>query len=385
VPDVHAMTVPYWRLSGFYLFYYATLGAFIPYWSLYLEGLGYVPAAIGQLMALMMMTRIVAPNVWAWIADHTGRRMRLVQLGSLAAALAFSGVFFAQHFWWLALVVVSFSFFWNASLPQVEVTTFNHLGSQAHRYGGIRLWGSIGFIASVAGLGPLLDHFGTGLLPPVLMVLFSAIWLSSLWVPERSISPVALGHAPLREVLSQRRVVALLAVCFLMQASHGPYYTFYSIYLQDHGYTRSAIGQLWALGVIAEIAVFLVMPRLVPRFGLRALLLSSLSLAVLRWLLIAYFVDRAWMLIIAQLLHAATFGVYHGAAIQLIHRYFRGRHQGRGQALYSSLSFGAGGAVGALYSGYTWAVGGGVISFGAAAVVSAAALLFAWRGLKVDA
>jgi len=379
------MTVPYWRLSGFYLFYYATLGAFIPYWSLYLEGLGYVPAAIGQLMALMMMTRIVAPNVWAWIADHTGRRMRLVQLGSLAAALAFSGVFFAQHFWWLALVVVSFSFFWNASLPQVEVTTFNHLGSQAHRYGGIRLWGSIGFIASVAGLGPLLDHFGTGLLPPVLMVLFSAIWLSSLWVPERSISPVALGHAPLREVLSQRRVVALLAVCFLMQASHGPYYTFYSIYLQDHGYTRSAIGQLWALGVIAEIAVFLVMPRLVPRFGLRALLLSSLSLAVLRWLLIAYFVDRAWMLIIAQLLHAATFGVYHGAAIQLIHRYFRGRHQGRGQALYSSLSFGAGGAVGALYSGYTWAVGGGVISFGAAAVVSAAALLFAWRGLKVDA
>ena len=379
------MTVPYWRLSGFYLFYYATLGAFIPYWSLYLEDLGYVPAAIGQLMALMMMTRIVAPNVWAWIADHTGRRMRIVQLGSLAAALAFIGVFFAQHFWWLALVVVSFSFFWNASLPQVEVTTFNHLGSQAHRYGGIRLWGSIGFIASVAGLGPLLDHFGTGLLPPVLMVLFSAIWLSSLWVPERSISPVALGHAPLREVLSQRRVVALLAVCFLMQASHGPYYTFYSIYLQDHGYTRSAIGQLWALGVIAEIAVFLVMPRLVPRFGLRALLLSSLSLAVLRWLLIAYFVDRAWMLIIAQLLHAATFGVYHGAAIQLIHRYFRGRHQGRGQALYSSLSFGAGGAVGALYSGYTWAVGGGVISFGAAAVVSAAALLFAWRGLKVDA
>ena len=379
------MTVPYWRLSGFYLFYYATLGAFIPYWSLYLEGLGYVPAAIGQLMALMMMTRVVAPNVWAWIADHTGRRMRIVQLGSLAAALAFSGVFFAQHFWWLALVVVSFSFFWNASLPQMEVTTFNHLGSQAHRYGGIRLWGSIGFIASVAGLGPLLDRFGTGLLPPVLMGLFSSIWLSSLWVPERSITHVSQGHAPLREVLGQRQVVALLTVCFLMQASHGPYYTFYSIYLQDHGYTRSVIGQLWALGVIAEIAVFLVMPRLVPKFGLRVLLLTSLSLAVLRWLLIAYFVDSAWILIIAQLLHAATFGVYHGAAIQLIHRYFRGRHQGRGQALYSSLSFGAGGAVGALYSGYTWASGGGVFSFGAAALVSAAALLFAWRGLRVDA
>jgi PPP family 3-phenylpropionic acid transporter len=378
------MTVPYWRLSGFYLFYYATLGAFIPYWTLYLADLGFLPAAIGQLMALMMMTRIVAPNVWAWIADHSGRRMRIVQLGSLAAALAFSGVFFVQHFWWMALVVAAFSFFWNASLPQVEVTTFNHLGAQAHRYGGIRLWGSIGFIVSVAGLGPLLDHFGTGLLPIALMALFSAIWMSSLWVPEGGLAHAPQTHAPLREVLSRRNVAALLTVCFLMQASHGPYYTFYSLYLQDHGYTRGVIGQLWALGVIAEIGVFLVMPRLVPRFGLRALLLTSLSLAVLRWLLIGYFVGNVSLLIIAQVLHAATFGVYHGAAIQLIHRYFRGRLQGRGQALYSSLSFGAGGAVGALYSGYTWALGGGLASFGAAAVVSAAALVFAWRGLKVD-
>ena len=379
------MTVPYWRLSGFYLFYYATLGAFVPYWSLYLAGLGYAPAAIGQLMALMMMTRVVAPNVWAWIADHTGRRMRIVQWGSLAAALVFSGVFFGQSFWWLALVVAGFSFFWNASLPQVEVTTFNHLGEQAHRYGGIRLWGSIGFIATVAGLGPLLDRFGTGLLPSVLMVLFSAIWLSSLWVPERGLAPSPQGHVPLREVLRQPHVVALLAVCFLMQASHGPYYTFYSIYLQDHGYTRSLIGQLWALGVIAEIGVFVVMPRLVPWFGLRALLLCSLLLAAVRWLLIGYFVDKPAILIAAQVLHAATFGVYHGAAIQLIHRYFRGRHQGRGQALYSSLSFGAGGAVGALYSGYTWDLGGGVVTFGVAAAVSGGAFLFAWRGLRHDA
>ncbi|MEJ2554135.1 MAG: MFS transporter [Gammaproteobacteria bacterium] len=377
------MTVPYWRLSAFYLFYYATLGAFIPYWTLYLAGKGYLPAAIGQLMALMMMTRIVAPNVWAWLADHTGRRMRIVQLGSLAAALAFSGVFFAQHFWWLALVVVSFSFFWNASLPQMEVTTFNHLGTQAHRYGGIRLWGSIGFIVAVAGLGPLLDRFGTGLLPTVLMALFAAIWASSMWVPERSLSHAPQAHAPLREVLTQRHVAALLTICFLMQASHGPYYTFYSLYLQDHGYSRSVIGQLWALGVIAEIGVFVVLPRLVPWFGLRTLLLSSLSLALVRWLLIAYFVDSLAVLILAQVLHAATFGVYHGAAIQLIHRYFHGRLQGRGQALYSSLSFGAGGAVGALYSGYTWAVGGGALSFATAALVSGAALVFAWRGLKV--
>ena len=377
--------MPYWRLSGFYLFYFASLGALLPYWSLYLAGLGFTPAAIGQLMALMMMTKIVSPNVWGWIADHTGRRMRIVQLGSLAAAVTFAGVFLGSQFWWLAVVMMTFSFFWNASLPQVEVTTLNHLGEQTHRYSGIRMWGSIGFIATVAGLGPLLDRFGTSLLPAVLMALFAGIWLSSLWVPERSMGPAPEGHAPLREVLRHPQVVTLLAVCFLMQASHGPYYTFYSLYLQDYGYSRSLIGQLWALGVIAEIGVFVVMHRLVPLFGLRALLLASLALATLRWLFIGYFVDNVAILIFAQLLHAATFGVYHGAAIQLIHRYFRGRHQGRGQALYSSLSFGAGGAVGALYSGQLWDMGGGIAAYGAAALVSAAAWLLAWRRLKVEA
>jgi len=359
------------------------MGAMLPYWSLYLADLGFTPAAIGQLVALTMMTKIVSPNVWGWIADHTGRRMRIVQLGSLAAAVAFAGVFFGNQFWWLAVVMMSFSFFWNASLPQVEVTTLNHLGEHVHRYSAIRLWGSIGFIATVVALGPVLDHFGTSLLPAVLLALFSAIWLSSLWVPERSVANLQPGQAPLREVLRQGHVVALLAVCFLMQASHGPYYTFYSLYLQDHGYTRSIIGQLWALGVIAEIGVFVAMPRLVPLFGLRLLLLTSLGLAVLRWLLIGYFVDSLVILIIAQVLHAATFGVYHGTAIQLIHRYFRGRHQGRGQALYSSLSFGAGGAVGALYSGHVWDLGGGALSFGTAALISALAWLFAWRALKV--
>lgn len=378
------MPVPYWRLSGFYLFYFASLGALLPYWSLYLENLGFSAVAIGQLMALMMMTKIVSPNVWGWIADHTGQRMRIVRLGSFAAALTFAGVLLGDEFWWLALVMIVFSFFWNAALPQFEVTTLNHLGAQPHRYTNIRLWGSIGFIGAVAGLGMLLDRFGTGLLPMALLTLFAAIWLSTLWVPERAAPAMPVVHEPLSRVLRQPQVLALLGVCFLMQASHGPYYTFYTIYLEGHGYSRSLIGQLWALGVIAEVGIFLVMHRLVPRFGLRKLLLASVALAGLRWLLIAWFVDSLPILVGAQLLHAATFGVFHGVAIQLIHRYFQGRHQGRGQALYSSLSFGAGGALGALYSGFTWDTAGPTVSYVTAALISGLAWLLAWRTLRVS-
>jgi len=372
----------YWRLSGFYFFYFAALGALIPYWGLYLKSLGFGVVEIGELVAIIMATKIIAPNIWGWIADHTGRPMRIVRLACLLTTVSFAGVFIGHGYWMLALVMSLFSFFWNAALPQLEATTLNHLGAETHRYSSIRLWGSIGFIVAVAGLGVIFERTGTGMLPAVLLVLFAGIWIASLLVPERSAPHPQVDNEPLRNVLTQPAVVSLLLVCFLIQASHGPYYTFYSLYLAAHDYSETAIGQLWALGVVAEIGVFLKMHGWLPRFGARRLLLVATLLTTLRWILIALFVDQLWIMIFAQTLHAASFGVYHAVAIHLTHQLFTGRHQGRGQALYSSLSFGAGGAAGSLIAGYLWDGAGAQWMYAAAAVTAALAGLIAWRGIE---
>ena len=374
----------YWRLSGFFRFYCASLGALVPYWSLYLKSLDFSVTEIGQLIAILMATKIVAPNIWGWIADHTGRRMAIVRSASLLGALAFAGVFLGSDYWWMALVITVFSFFWNASLPQFEATTMSHLGEDTWRYSSIRLWGSVGFIASVLLLGPLLDSHGAGLLPGVVLTLFAGIWISSLLVPESAAGHLPLDQGPLREVLGRPYVISLLLVCFLIQASHGPYYAFFTIYLEDHGYSRTLIGQLWALGVVAEIGVFLGMSRLLPRYGARRLLLVAVGLTSLRWLLIAAFASKLGVMLFAQTLHAASFGVYHAVAIYLIHRLFTGSHQGRGQALYSSVSFGAGGAVGSLVSGYLWHGINPQAMFLLAAVTSLAAMLVILRGMQAD-
>jgi PPP family 3-phenylpropionic acid transporter len=372
----------YWRLSGFYLFYFATLGALVPYWSLYLSWLNFNVTQIGQLTAILMATRIVAPYVWGWIVDHSGRRMTVVRMASLLAALTFAGVFAGSGFWWLALVIAAFNFFWNASLPQLEATTLNHLGSATGHYSRIRLWGSVGFIVTAAGLGPVLDRYGPGLLPPVLLALFTAIWLSTLAVPESITGVPAQKQESLRSVIRRPVVLALFSVCFLMQASHGPYYTFFTIYLENFGYSRTLIGQLWGLGVVAEIGVFLFMPRWLPRFGARPLLLAAAGLTTLRWLLIAAFPGYPGIIAMAQTLHAASFGLYHAVSIYLVHRLFTGSHQGRGQALYTSLSFGAGGAVGSLVSGYLWRGVGPEAMYLLAAAASFTALIVAYRGVR---
>ncbi len=373
--------LPYWRLSGFYFFYFAALGALVPYWNPYLATLGYGEAQIGILMAIVMATKIVAPYVWGWIADHTGHRMRIVRLASLLATLCYAGVLLDNGFWWLVLVMATFSFFWNAALPQFEATTMNYLGDSPMRYNGIRLWGSVGFIVAVAVLGVVFDHYDIGLLPWILVFLFAGIWGASLIVPEQAVTQQPPEHESLRSIIRRPEVVSLLLVVFLAQASHGSYYVFYTRYLETAGYRHQMIGLLWALGVVAEILLFMFMARLFPRFGARRLLLAALALTTLRWLLIGTFVQSAVVLVFSQLLHAASFGVLHAVSIHLIHRTFTGRHQGRGQALYSSISFGAGGAFGSLASGYLWEYAGAQTIWFVAAGMGLTAWVITWRGI----
>ncbi|MBT8128630.1 MAG: MFS transporter [Gammaproteobacteria bacterium] len=376
---------PYWRLSSFYFFYFASLGALIPYWSLYLKSLGYSAQSIGVLMAIIPATKIFAPYLWGWLADHTRHPITIIRLANLLAVVVFAGVFVDTGFVWLMLVLFAFSFFWNSSLPLFEAMTLNHLGDDEHKYSVIRLWGSLGFILMVVLLGEFFDTAGIDHAPVVILVLLAGILLASLIVPER-LSAHHEDQAHIVHVIRQPVVLAFLLVCFLMLMSHGPYYTFYSIYLESHGYSRGMIGLLWAVGVMAEVIVFLMMHRLLRKVAARQLLLVTFVLTALRWLLIGFFVDNLSVLFFAQLFHAFSFGVFHAVSISLVHRFFTGSHQGRGQALYASLSFGAGGAVGSLISGLLWDQLEHAILFTLAAAVAMIAFMIVWRfiPLRVD-
>ncbi|MBK8537058.1 MAG: MFS transporter [Candidatus Competibacteraceae bacterium] len=374
----------YARLSGFYLFYFAALGVLLPYWGLYLQALGFDPARIGELTAIPQLTKLVAPNLWGWLADRSGWRMRMVRWACLATALSFAGVYaVGNSYLGLALVGLLFSFFWNAALPQFEAVTLNHLGQHTHRYSQVRLWGSVGFVVAAVGVGFLVRDWGIGLVPALMLGVFGALWLNSLLVPDRPAAPRDQAAPPLGRVLRQPAVIAFLSACFLNQAAHGAYYGFFSLYLEGYGYSREFIGLLWGLGVTVEVGMFLLMHRLLPRFGPRRLMLAALALATLRWWLIGHFAGELPILLFAQTLHAFSFGVFHAVSMHLIHQFFPGSLQGRGQALYSSLSFGAGNAVGSLAAGYLWQGLGAVAMFDLATALGALGWWVAWRGLRV--
>ena len=367
-------SLPYWRLSGFYFFYFALLGSAAPFLGLYFDHLGFSAARIGELVAIPMLMRCVAPNLWGWLGDATGQRLMIVRLGAVCTLLSFGLIFYGKSYAWLALVMALHAFFWHAVLPQFEVITLAHLREQASRYSQIRLWGSIGFIVAVVGLGALFERLGLDVYPVAVMAVMVGIGISSIWVPDAvpEQRPELDGQGGFLRQLCRPGVLAFFVSVGLMQVSHGPYYTFFSIHLEALGYGRSTIGMLWALGVVAEILLFLVMAALLARFSLRQVLLASFALAAIRWLLLGTLADHLGVLLVAQLMHAATFGSFHAAAIHFVQRSFGYRQQGQGQALYATLA-GIGGALGALYSGYSWASLGPLWTFAIASLAALAA------------
>jgi PPP family 3-phenylpropionic acid transporter len=374
--------LPYWRLSSFYFFYFALLGCISPYWGLFLDGRGYSAEEIGELMALFGLVRIIAPNVWGALGDYTGRRMALLRLGCAMCALIFLNIFWVNSFLTMAIIMLGYGFFWAAVLPQFEVVTLNYLGEKTDDYSKIRIWGSIGFVVFVLLLGFLFDTISVQYLPIFMLVILFVMFVNSLAVKGQEITHDHDEGEGFLSLIKKPEVMGFLLAAFLMQLSFGAYYTFFSLFLEQVGYSNTMIGVLWALGVIAEVLIFLIVHRLFKLINYKAILVISLLLAAVRWFFTAHFVDVLWVLILLQLTHAATFGTMHAVSMHYVHKFFKGQHQGQGQALFASLTYGGGGAIGAVMSGYVWSIDFGVTMFELASISALIGAFVAWMFVK---
>ncbi|MDD3762197.1 MAG: MFS transporter [Nevskiales bacterium] len=370
------------RLAGFYFFYYATVGAFIPYWSPYLEARGFSAAQMGFAYAMMGVMRSIVPLGWGYYSDRSGKRIGLIRWASMAALVLFLSIPFVDGVMTIGVLMISYTLFWHALLPQFEAVALNHLHAGGGDYARVRLWGSVGFVIAVLGLGAALDLTGILWLP----WLVGAFWLGiagSAWaVPEApSLHAADAPRSALSTVLRQPGVIVLLLACFASQLSFAPYYNFFTLFLERHGYARSAAGLLWSLGVVAEIGVFLVVGRAIGRFGGRRVMLLALAATALRWWLTAWAIESWVALAIAQLSHALTFGAYHAVAVYYVQRLFPADLQGRGQAIYNAVAYGVGGSIGSLSAGLVWEHVSPEAVFYGAGLAAFAGWWLAWRHL----
>jgi len=363
-----------WRLGAFYFAFFVYAGLVVAYFPPYLAARGLGAGEIALVVALPQLVRVFAPAAWGWIADRTGALRAIVVLSCAANAACFALLPQAGSLAGIVWLIGVANLLSAAALPLVEAITLGALAAQPGRYGPIRLWGSVGFIAAVLGGGAWLDFHAVQTLPAAL-VAFSLVSLAVALALPASHAHASAGGGGLAIT---PRAAALLAAGFCMALGHGTLYVFLTLHLQRTGYSGTLIGFLWTLGVLAEILVFLFLPALFRRAALSTLLMASCALGVGRFLAIGWAADWLALLVVAQLLHAATFGAFHAASVAAVHRVFPPHAHARGQTLFSSLGYGAGGAAGALAAGWAWELAGPAAAFTLSAAAAGAGLLFAY-------
>jgi MFS transporter, PPP family, 3-phenylpropionic acid transporter len=378
--------------------YFAAIGLFNPYAPLWFQSLGLSTLAIGAIASLQAWTRVISPYGWGWLGDHRGSRVGLIRLaafGALAAALGLLGVQGAVP---VALVTMLL-FLANGGIPPLYEATLAQLlstpdGVDPHRYGRVRLWGSVGFIVSVSSFGVLLERFGIAVFPIFVAVMNALLLLAALRLPRAHDETVHDEPAPPVLPLLRRPPVAwFFASMFFTVLAHTSLYTFFSLYLVSLGYGKSWVGALWAVSVVAEIAFFAAGGAWFARFAPERWLAAVGAVTAARFALMALAGagdGGAWtlpLLALAQLTHAVTFAAHHIACILLVQRHFPGRLRGRGQALYTVLGYGFSGVIGGLAGGWLVERAGFLALFSAAALAGLAAwgcALQAGRGTATD-
>ena len=355
--------VPFRRLSLSYCFYFAILGGLVPYMGRFLRAQGFGFDQISQAAAFLSLAMALGPFLWASMSDRTGKRMLFVRVSAFILLLCGLALGAVTGEWWLVALIALFGLFLSSAVPQLEAVTLEYLGPKSTRYGNIRLWGTLGFAGVVLALGPLLDGDTALALPWVLAGLAGLALVSFFWVRDVPVQ----ADAPPNEVslsafLSRLRLApiwGLYLALFLWNVSLAAYNTFFDLYLQDHGYGGMAIGSFLAIAPFAEVFLFLALSRLLTRWGAVTVLVVALLGTALRWLITAWLAEFWWMVTVAQMGHALTYGAMHGTSMYLLSRLFPDNQQARAQALYLAFSTGFALVVGNLLAGQLWELPGG--------------------------
>jgi PPP family 3-phenylpropionic acid transporter len=370
------------RLSIAYFVYFSAIGIFTPFWSPYLELRGFNPFQISLLLAIAAGVRAVGPLAFGWLADASGRPTAVLRLAALFSLLSFALLPLLSGLTGFIVLTVLFCCGWNFIAPSLDAHTLARLGRSSARYGRIRLWGSVGFIVMAWSGGVVFQHAGYELVPFVMMAFIVGTVLATISIAPTAARSPAVPGTTLRSALWSRPVLVALLVAALIAISFGPYYALFSLYLERFGYSRSVIGLLWALGVVAEVGIFATGGSMLAKYSIRTLFISAAAATALRWALIGLFPGHLLVLAGAQLLHSMGFAVLHFAVVLTAQRQFPAAATARGQALFSSVGYGAGGMLGSLLAGIVWSTISPQAAYLSAAVVVVLATLCAWAGLR---
>jgi PPP family 3-phenylpropionic acid transporter len=339
-----------------YFLYFSVMGVVLPYFNLYCYHIGFSGYQIGVLSALRSFAIVLFPILWGMLADRFHIRKPIYVVCNFIATVIWLGYFFTTDFGPMMLITLAFGIFYTPIIALLEATTMDALAGEKPRYGQTRAWGSIGFILMVLVLGRVIDSAGISIILALALAGSAIQAVLATQLPSgQTRQPNPQSDTSLSGIwaLFTGRFTAFLVCAFLMLVSHGAYYGFFSIHLEKLGFSGMFIGAAWALASTAEILVMLASARLFRRFSPENMMLFSFGAAILRWLILFWAISPV-IIMLSQVLHAVTYGLFHMASIIYVDKLSSKESKNLGQAVNNSVTYGLGLMTGFYFNGWLY-------------------------------
>lgn len=335
-----------------YFLYFGVMGIYLPYFNLYLYHIKLTAFQIGVLSSLRSVLLVLFPVFWGMLAERLQARRTIYVSCNIASAMIWSLYLFTTRFEWLVIITLGYGVFFSPIISFLEAITMDVLGKEKLRYGQTRAWGSVAFIAVVILVGGIIDVYPIGIILPLILAAGLVQSAVSLGAPSVRATKLQELSRDTGQLMSRKSIVFLICA-FLMLLSHGAYYGFFSIHLENLGFGKIFIGISWAVASAAEIIVMIHSGRIFKRFSLETVMIFSFTIAAVRWFLLA-FIDSAHVILITQALHAFTYGSFHMASILYIDALSSEASKTLGQTVNNAVSYGMGLMAGFFLSGYLY-------------------------------
>jgi MFS transporter, PPP family, 3-phenylpropionic acid transporter len=309
------------RMSLFYGAFFLYGGLSLPFMPAWLATRELDAREIGIVLAAPMVVRIIVVPLSTRLADRVAGLRPALGATAVASVAGFVLVGLSSHFIPVLAAYTLAAIALAPVQPLGDAYALRGLRDRMRSYGSVRLWGSVTFIVANLGGGVLLAWLGAA----------NVIWAVTAALALNAVA--ALTLTPLTpeavEPASQRRTraslwrsptfAAVMLGASLIQASHAVMYGFGTLQWSARGIGGTAIGMLWALGVVAEIVLFALSARVVGAVGATGMIVLGGAGGALRWAAMAF--DPPTVLLpLLQLLHALSFGATHLGSMHVLAR-----------------------------------------------------------------
>ena len=352
---------PLFNAQALYGFYYMALGAFLPFINLYYERLGLSGVQIGTLAALPVLIGAMIPFLWGAIADAFHLHHVMLQAAFLLAALVVYLLSQADHFVALIPWVLAYAIVTSPIIPLLDSNALEVAKEHHRSYGGLRVWGSIGWAVSTWLVGLMIESRGVRWFFYCYIFLITVTFLFSLFQPAQKLVQRSSLAQGLRELFRIEFIIFLISI-FLLTTASGGVNSFFSLYLDQIGATEGEIGFSWAVAAMSELPVMIFSAAILRRIGAEGLLVMAFLVFIVRWLLYSVIDVPMWALLV-QLLHGLSFGAFLVGGVTFVSERTPQGLSATAQAIYSTVAFGLASIAGSMIGGYLYDTVGILVLF----------------------